>query len=59
MTFREMAFQEELKLASPLLNADAEKSLFQSLMENQSPIIKIWFVIMVVNLGLFLVLIHS
>jgi hypothetical protein len=59
MTFREMAFHEDLKLASPLLNGDAEQSIFQSLMANQSPIIKVWFVMMVLNLGLFLLLIHA
>jgi hypothetical protein len=59
MTFKEMAFQEELKLASPILNAEAEKSPLQSLLENQSPIIKVWFIIMVLNLGMFLLLIHS
>jgi len=59
MTFKEMTFQEDLKLASPMLNAEPEKSLFQSILENQSPIIKVWFVIMVLNLGMFLFIIHS
>lgn len=59
MTFKEMAFQDELKLASPMLNPETEKSLLQSMLENQSPIIKVWFIIMVLNLGMFLFLIHS
>lgn len=58
MTFRELAFQEDLKLTSALSDHDEEKSPLKALMDNQSPIMKMWFVIMLVNLGLFLALIH-
>lgn len=58
MTYRELAFQEDLKLASPLLHAEAEKSTIQSVLDNQSPVMKAWFVIMLLNLLLFLFLIH-
>jgi hypothetical protein len=59
MTFRDMTFQDDLAAASAQGAVDVEKSFFQSLVDNQSPIIKIWFVMMVLNLGLFLFLIHS
>lgn len=58
MTFRELAFQEDLKLASALRDEDGDKSPLKALMENQSPVMKVWFVIMLLNLGLFLVVIH-
>lgn len=58
MTFRELAFQEDLKLASALGNNDEDQSPLKALLENQSPVMKIWFVIMLVNLLLFLALIH-
>lgn len=58
MTFRELAFQEDLKLASALRNNDEDQSPLKALLENQSPVMKIWFVIMLVNLLLFLALIH-
>ncbi len=58
MTFRELAFQEDLKLASALRQDDEEFNPLQSMLENQSPVMKIWFVIMLLNLGLFLVVIH-
>ncbi len=46
MTFREIAFQEDIKL-------DREKSLLASMLENQSPIMKVWFAVMLANLVLF------
>lgn len=58
MTFRELAFQEELKLSSPMLNGETEKSAIQSMLDNQSPVMKGWFIIMAVNLLMFLFLIH-
>lgn len=58
MTFRELAFQEDLKLSSALLNQDQDKNVFKALLENQSPVMKVWFLIMLVNLGLFLVVVH-
>jgi hypothetical protein len=58
MTFRELAFQEDLKLASTLFDSDERTSPLKALLENQSPVMKIWFVIMLLNLGLFLVVIH-
>ncbi|WP_303674251.1 hypothetical protein [Vampirovibrio chlorellavorus] len=58
MTFRELAFQEDLKLSSALLNQDQDKNVFQALLENQSPVMKVWFFIMLINLGLFLVVVQ-
>ena len=58
MSFRELAFQEDLKLSSALRQEDEEMNPLQSLLANQSPVMKVWFVIMLLNLGLFLVLIH-
>ncbi len=58
MTFRELAFQEDLKLSSALLNQDQDKNVFKALLENQSPVMKVWFLIMLINLGLFLVVVH-
>jgi len=58
MTFRELAFQEDLKLSSSLLNGEADKGIVQEMLANQSPLMKGWFVIMMVNLLMFLFLIH-
>ncbi len=58
MTFRELAFQEDLNLSSALLNQDQDKNVFKALLENQSPVMKVWFLIMLINLGLFLVVVH-
>lgn len=58
MTFRELAFQEDLKLSSALLNQDQDKNVFKALLENQSPVMKVWFLIMLINLGLFLVVVQ-
>ena len=37
---------------------DKETTVTQSLFANQSPLIKGWFLLMLVNLGLFLILMH-
>ena len=58
MTFRDLVFQEDVQLVSPLLNAEAEQSPLRGWLANQSPIMKAWFVIMIVNLGLFLFLLR-
>jgi hypothetical protein len=58
MTFRELAFQEDLKLSSALLNQDQDNNVLKALLENQSPVMKVWFLIMLINLGLFLVVVH-
>lgn len=58
MTFRELAFQEDLKLSSALLNQDQDNNLLKALLENQSPVMKVWFLIMLINLALFLLVIH-
>ncbi|WP_373531711.1 hypothetical protein [Vampirovibrio sp.] len=58
MTFRDLAFQEDLKLTSSVFDQDERKSPFKALLDNQSPVMKVWFVIMLLNLGLFLVVIH-
>jgi hypothetical protein len=52
MTFREIALQEAPRLPA------REKPLLRSLLENQSPIMKIWFVIMLLNLAMFLFITH-
>lgn len=58
MTFREMTFQDDQMLTSQALQAETDSNPFQAVMENQSPLMKLWFVVMLVNLGLFLFLIH-
>lgn len=58
MTFRELAFQEDLNLTSPLLSGESDKGIVQEVLANQSPLMKGWFVIMMVNLLMFLFLIH-
>jgi hypothetical protein len=37
---------------------EKETTMTQSLFANQSPLIKGWFLLMLVNLGLFLILMH-
>lgn len=58
MTYRELMAQDKMKLNSPLLNAEGEESSLKDFLQNQSPIMKVWFVVMVVNLAMFLFLIH-
>lgn len=51
MTYRELHFREKVDFG----HADMEnESLIRSILVNQSPIMKIWFVIMLVNLALIL-----
>lgn len=52
MTFREMAFDEELRLPG-FRNAEEEGAV-KSMMRNLSPIMKLWFGIMMINLVVFL-----
>ncbi|HEY9745518.1 MAG TPA: hypothetical protein V6C99_04815 [Oculatellaceae cyanobacterium] len=54
MTYREMAFGDELKMPAP----KDERSALQVVLANQSPVIKFWFVIMALNLLMFLFIIH-
>ena len=58
MTYRELMAQEKLNLNSPLLNAEGEMSPLKDFMQNQSPIMKVWFLVMAINLLMFLFLIH-
>ncbi len=58
MTYRDLMAQDKLKLNSPLLNGESETSPLKDFMQNQSPIMKVWFVVMVLNLAMFLFLIH-
>ena len=52
MTFREIVLQD-----TPGLPA-VEKNPLQSWLDSQSPIMKVWFVIMALNLAMFLFIIH-
>lgn len=58
MTYRDLVAQDKLNLNSSLLSPEGEMSPFQDFMQNQSPIMKIWFVVMAINMAMFLVLIH-
>lgn len=51
MTFREIALRDAANLSAP------EKNLLQTWLDSQSPIMKIWFVIMLLNLAMFLFII--
>jgi hypothetical protein len=57
MTYREMTLSDELKLPS-LKAMEAEKSVFHSVLANQSPVMKFWFVVMALNLVMFFFIIH-
>ena len=53
MTYRELHFPD-----NGVGHADAgadHESLIRSIFDNQSPVMKIWFVIMLVNLALILI----
>jgi hypothetical protein len=62
MSMKECALQEEHRslLAGRMSHSHIERetTLVQALVDNQSPVMKAWFVLMLVNLGLFLLLIH-
>jgi hypothetical protein len=58
MTYRDLIAQDKMRLNSPLLTGEEEQSALKDFMQNQSPIMKVWFVVMVVNLAMFLFLIH-
>ncbi len=58
MTYRDLMAQDKLNLNSPLLNGEGDLNPVKEFMQNQSPIMKIWFVVMAVNLLMFLFLIH-
>jgi hypothetical protein len=59
MTYRELVAQQDaLNLNSPLLAGEQELGPWQDFMKNQSPIIKVWLVVMLVNLIMFLFLMH-
>jgi len=58
MTYRELVAQDKLNLNASVLSPEGEFSPLQDFMKNQSPIMKIWFVVMAVNMAMFLLLIH-
>jgi hypothetical protein len=58
MMFKDLTLRDDMNLASPLRQAESEQTMVQALVVNQSPIMKVWFVMMVVNLALFLFLIR-
>lgn len=49
MTFKEMALRDE-HLSPSVLKKEGEVPLWRNLFENQSPIMKLWFFIMFLNL---------
>lgn len=55
MTFKELAMQD---LTTPLAQTEVETSVVQAVLANQSPIMKVWFLLMMVNMVLFLFLIN-
>lgn len=56
MSFRELVFQDEL--TSSAHTGENEKHPLVAVLENQSPIMKFWFVLMVVNMVMFLFIIR-
>jgi hypothetical protein len=58
MTYRDVMAQDKLNLNSPLLNGEADLNPLKDFMNNQSPIMKVWFVVMAINMVMFLFLIH-
>lgn len=58
MSVKEYAIRDERSLAASLGGRERETTLVRALVENQSPVIKIWFVIMLLNMAMFLLLIH-
>ncbi len=54
MTFKELALRDEM--AFPAI--EMEKGTFQDVLANQGPVISVWFGLMVLNLCLFLFVIH-
>lgn len=57
MTYREMCFGDDLNVQSQAMEQQ-EKSVFQSILSNQGPVMKFWFGIMLLNLVLFLFIIR-
>jgi hypothetical protein len=53
MTYKELAMLQEPFCTS---NDDQESTPFKTFLDNQSSVIKAWFVLMLINLGLFIVL---
>lgn len=54
MTFKEISFQDDLRFAS----RESDKTFLQGLLQSQSPIMKVWFGLMLLNLVLLLFIIH-
>ena len=54
MTFKEMSLREDELLSPYLRRGSREKVGIQAFVENQSPIMKLWFAIMVLNFVMFL-----
>jgi hypothetical protein len=54
MTFRELVFEDELATV-PGFRTEPEKTLWEVILENNGPIMKTWFVVMLANIvGLLL-----
>jgi hypothetical protein len=57
MTYREMTFGDDLKISS-VKDLTTEKSVLHSVLANQSPVMKFWFLVMIANLAMFLFIIR-
>jgi hypothetical protein len=57
MTYREMTFGDDLKISS-VKDLATEKSVLHSVLANQSPVMKFWFLVMIANLAMFLFIIR-
>jgi hypothetical protein len=47
MTFKELALREDYRMGLPIM--EEEESFFQLFIENSSPIMKLWFIMMAIN----------
>ena len=61
MTYKESLLKNDRRLGTAnLVSAtnEQEANIAESFLTNQSPVMKAWFVMMVINLALFLILLH-
>ncbi len=55
MTFRDLVYQEETNML-PSFRTEREKTLWEVILEENGPVMKLWFVVMLVNIIGFVVL---
>lgn len=55
MTYKELALQQENYSAC---SGDDNRRSVKAFLDNQTPVMKAWFILMVINLGVFLILTH-